>query len=242
MIQSGRVATHCASRTLEIMLCSNMTCSIVARRFKGVLNFCRKAEKLAGILPQSLAQDAVNYSYCLHFFHNNELFMTTSAATQSRELSIMSSVGVSSVDCSTTAIRRLLAKAQELKPNGGVEPALTAPEFDGGIEEIGKQSGGSNKDYAAIETACRNIFYTLLVKALRKQENISTANSLRHQPQSTSPLSVRYGTFSTLYLSSLIQVSLTETFISVPRANSAQRFVNQVCSFGSSKSCLTPRL
>ncbi|KAM0799984.1 THO complex, subunit THOC1 [Usnea florida] len=88
--------------------------------------------------------------------------MTTCAATQSRELSIMSSVGISSVDCSTTAIKRLLAKARELKPNGGVEPALTAPEFDGGIEEIGKQSEGSNKDYAAIETACRNIFYALL--------------------------------------------------------------------------------
>ena len=137
------------------------------------LNFCRKAERLAGILPQSLAQDSENYSYCLHFYYNNELFMTTSAATQSRELSIMSSVGVNSVDCSTTAIKRLLAKARELKPNGGVEPALTAPEFDGGIEEIGKQSAGSNKDYAAIETACRNIFYALLVRLLRNRKHLN---------------------------------------------------------------------
>lgn len=76
----------------------------------------------------------------------------------------MSTVGVSSVDSSTTAIRGLLAKAQEVKPNGGVEPALTAQDFEGGVEDVGKQSGASNKDYAAIETACRNIFYALLVR------------------------------------------------------------------------------
>lgn len=90
--------------------------------------------------------------------------MTTSPATQSRELSMMSDVGVSSVDNATSAIRGLLAKAQEVKPDGGVEPALTSQEFEGDIEEIGKQNGASNKDYAAIETACRNIFYALLVR------------------------------------------------------------------------------
>lgn len=76
----------------------------------------------------------------------------------------MSSAGVSSVDNFTNAFRALLAKAQEIKPNGGVEPALTAQDFVGGVEEIGKQNGVSNKDYAAIETACRNIFYALLVR------------------------------------------------------------------------------
>ena len=90
--------------------------------------------------------------------------MTTSPATQARELPIMSGAGVSSVDNATTAIKGLLAKAQDVKPDGGVEPALTSLEFDGGIEEIGKQDGASNKDYAAIETACRNIFYALLVR------------------------------------------------------------------------------
>ncbi|CAF9934405.1 hypothetical protein IMSHALPRED_009699 [Imshaugia aleurites] len=74
----------------------------------------------------------------------------------------MSSAGVSSVDSSTNAIRRLLDKAQEVKPNGGIDPALTAQDFEGGVEEIGKQNGVSNRDYAAIETACRNIFYALL--------------------------------------------------------------------------------
>ena len=76
----------------------------------------------------------------------------------------MSGAGVSSVHNFTNAFRGLLAKAQEIKPNGGVEPALTAQDFGGGVEEIGKQNGVSNKDYAAIETACRNIFYALLVR------------------------------------------------------------------------------
>ncbi len=90
--------------------------------------------------------------------------MTASPATQSRELSIMSSAGVNSVDQFTITIRTLLAKAQKIKPDGGVEPALTIQEFDGSIEGFGRQDGTSNKDYAAIETACRNIFYTLLVR------------------------------------------------------------------------------
>lgn len=76
----------------------------------------------------------------------------------------MSSVGVISVDDFTTRIRNLLAKAQEFKPDGGVDPALTIKELGGDIEEFGKRDAVSNKDYAAIETACRNIFYALLVR------------------------------------------------------------------------------
>ena len=90
--------------------------------------------------------------------------MTKSPATRLRELSVMSIAGVRSVDEFTTTIKGLLAKAQKIKPDGGVEPALTAPQFEGGIEEFGKQNGTLNKDYAAIETACRNIFYGLLVR------------------------------------------------------------------------------
>lgn len=88
--------------------------------------------------------------------------MTTSSATHSRELSNMSSAGVSSVENSTIAIRGILAKAHEVKPGGGVEPALTTQDLEGGAEELGKQNGASNRGYAAIETACRNIFYALL--------------------------------------------------------------------------------
>lgn len=90
--------------------------------------------------------------------------MTTSSATHSRELSKMSSAGISSVYNFTTAIRGLLAKAQKVKPDGGVEPALTTQELEGGVDKIGKHNGATNKDYAAIETACRNIFYALLVR------------------------------------------------------------------------------
>ena len=90
--------------------------------------------------------------------------MTTFIATQSRELSIMSSAQIYSVESFTTIIRGLLAKAQTIKPNGGVEPALATQDFEGGIEEFSRQDGTVNKDYAAIETACRNIFYALLVR------------------------------------------------------------------------------
>ncbi len=94
--------------------------------------------------------------------------MTTSPATQSsRALSNMSSAGVSSVDNFTIATKGLLAEAQEVNPDGGVEPALTTQDFRGGFEEIGKRNGASNRDYAAIETACRNIFYALLVRLSR---------------------------------------------------------------------------
>ena len=94
----------------------------------------------------------------------NEIDTITSLATHSRELLIMSSAGVSSVDNFTNTIRALLAKAQEVKPHGGVEPALTSQEFGGGVEELSRHDGASNKDFAAIETACRNIFYALLVR------------------------------------------------------------------------------
>ena len=76
----------------------------------------------------------------------------------------MSSAGVSSVDDFTTRTRNLLAKAQEFKPDGGVDPALTVKELGGDIEKFGRPDAVSNKDYAAIETACRNIFYALLVR------------------------------------------------------------------------------
>ena len=104
--------------------------------------------------------------------------MTTSPATQSRALSNMSSAGVSSVDNFTIAIKGLLAEAQGVKPDGGVEPALTTQDFRAGIEEIGKRNGASSRDYAAIETACRNIFYALLVRLSR---NVDLGQQLKTQ-------------------------------------------------------------
>ena len=76
----------------------------------------------------------------------------------------MSSTGVSSVDSYTIKIERLLERSHDVKPDGGVEPSLALHDFDGGIEEVRKQNWASSKNYAAIETACRNIFYDLLVR------------------------------------------------------------------------------
>ncbi len=83
----------------------------------------------------------------------------------------MSSVGISSVESYTTELRKLLAKAKIVKVNGGIEPALIVPDFEGGIEDIGRLSkigftAHNQAHYAAIETACRNIFYNLLVGPL----------------------------------------------------------------------------
>ena len=127
-------------------------------------------------------------------FHKNELFMIKPSATLPRELSTMSSTGVNSVDDFTKKIKNFLAKAQEIKPNGGVEPALTTQDLEGGIEEFSKQDTASNKDYAAIETACRNIFYALLV-SLSRSCTIIIAKIPRRQHQSQILPLVKFGTF-----------------------------------------------
>lgn len=72
------------------------------------------------------------------------------------------------MDTYAAAIVELLDRARVVKPNTHIEPALTASDFGGGIEEIGQLSNdsfvaNSQAHYAAIETACRNIFYDLLV-------------------------------------------------------------------------------
>lgn len=82
----------------------------------------------------------------------------------------MSSDGISSVDTYSRAIEKLLEKARQIKPHNGSEPALVATDFGGLIEEVGELSNkcfitNSQAHYAAIETACRNIFYDLLVRS-----------------------------------------------------------------------------
>ena len=81
----------------------------------------------------------------------------------------MSSNGIASVDAYSHAIEKLLVRARQIKPHNGAEPALTAADFGGIIEEIGELSNkysvaNSQAHYAAIETAFRNIFYDLLVR------------------------------------------------------------------------------
>lgn len=87
----------------------------------------------------------------------------------------MSSNGIASVDNYTCAIENLLDRARQIKPRSDPEPALTAADFGGSIEEIEKLSNNSfiasnQAHYAAIETACRNIFYNLLVRCFTPLE------------------------------------------------------------------------
>ncbi|KAL8816190.1 MAG: hypothetical protein Q9223_004763, partial [Gallowayella weberi] len=79
----------------------------------------------------------------------------------------MSSVGIASVDAFTTSLKKLLERSNELKPKGGIEPALTATSFNGDVETITQRAEGglaanAQDHYAALETACRNIFYDQL--------------------------------------------------------------------------------
>ena len=83
----------------------------------------------------------------------------------------MSSNGIASVEEYALTIRTLLARAEDVKPAGGIDPPLNATDFEGHIEDIGKISKtdlitGNPTHYAAIETAFKNIFYELLVRAL----------------------------------------------------------------------------
>lgn len=80
----------------------------------------------------------------------------------------MSSAGISSVEEYTASIRELLRKAQEVKPDGDIEPALVASDFEYGIAQLSRAVDGSvtksnQAHYAAIETAFRNIFCESLV-------------------------------------------------------------------------------
>ncbi len=82
--------------------------------------------------------------------------------------STMSSTGISSVDRLTASLRNLLERSNELKPDGGIEPALTSTNFGGDLETVIRRAEGgvtvnAQDHYAALETACRNIFYDLLV-------------------------------------------------------------------------------
>lgn len=80
----------------------------------------------------------------------------------------MSSHGIASVDACSVALKEMLDKACNTKVDLSIEPALSSSDLSTYIERIGKISGGSftassQAHFAAIETACRNIFYGLLV-------------------------------------------------------------------------------
>lgn len=77
----------------------------------------------------------------------------------------MSSHDIASVDVCSVAIKKMLDKACNTKVDLSIEPALSSSDLSTYTEGIGKLSGGagSQAHFAAIETACRNIFYGLLV-------------------------------------------------------------------------------
>ena len=133
----------------------------------------------------------------------------------------MSSAGIESVDNFTAVFKKLLARARDIKTNRGIEPALTMQDFEGGIEEIGHQSQGSiNRKYAAIETACRNIFYDLLVRLRSLHGRLSLMHSRRPRLLKILHLA-KCGTFSTSYPYSLTSVrsrSIKDTLRGLTRA------------------------
>lgn len=81
----------------------------------------------------------------------------------------MSSAGVASVSEYISTLLNLLSNAHEFKPNGDIEPALNAQDLGNGIGELSQLSTSlGSRSYAAIETACRSIFYDLLVGTLNR--------------------------------------------------------------------------
>ena len=80
---------------------------------------------------------------------------------------VMSSTGLASVEGYAVAIDRWLRKAEEIKQQASIEPALVASDFVEEIENINtirnESSVSPQAHYAAIETAIRNASYDLLV-------------------------------------------------------------------------------
>ena len=82
----------------------------------------------------------------------------------------MSIAGVPSVETYQNCLRELLHYGQRLRTTGSIEAQLKSDDVKGGIDRIGQLSRSpGNKSYAAIETACRNIFYNILVITLSLQ-------------------------------------------------------------------------
>ena len=85
----------------------------------------------------------------------------------------MAPVVLSSVDTFTQILKDLLRKAGQIRSEGEIVQPLEKQQFGDRIDRIG-EAGGSGlvptlqAQYAAIETASRNILYDLIVRDLRK--------------------------------------------------------------------------
>ncbi|KAL8904332.1 MAG: hypothetical protein Q9207_003343 [Kuettlingeria erythrocarpa] len=95
----------------------------------------------------------------------------------------MSSAGISSVDTFAESLTELLERARTIKPDGAIEPPLTSASFSGDVENIAKRAELSSiattqEHYAALETACRNIFYNLLASTSIEDDSFGQIWSL----------------------------------------------------------------
>lgn len=86
------------------------------------------------------------------------------------------SYGVPTVTAFGTLLDRLLESAQTVKPTGAIEPALTRRDFADLLEQVssiftdvevrpaeGAESRKKTRQFAAIETAARDVFSGLIV-------------------------------------------------------------------------------
>ncbi|KAL8917749.1 MAG: hypothetical protein Q9208_007801 [Pyrenodesmia sp. 3 TL-2023] len=95
----------------------------------------------------------------------------------------MPSAGINSVDKFTESLTELLERARRIKRNGAIEPALTSATFGGDVEDIAKRAElgrtvNTQDHYAALETACRNIFYNLLASTSIEDDSFGQIWSL----------------------------------------------------------------
>jgi len=75
----------------------------------------------------------------------------------------MAKAHIRSVASYAELLHNLLEKARAVKPKASIEPALTASDFGAAIEKIRRRPGidflaPNSSHFAAIETACREIF------------------------------------------------------------------------------------
>ena len=81
----------------------------------------------------------------------------------------MAPAAIDSVDAFAQILNDLLQKASEVKHDGGITQAVDKQPFQDRIRRIGEVSGTRlvstlQAQYAAIETASRNIMYELIVR------------------------------------------------------------------------------
>ena len=129
----------------------------------------------------------------------------------------MSKSQVDAVDTYTAAVHNLMRAARLAKPAQTIEPPLTYADLSVEIKEV---LLGSDNDaptigqaqYAAIETAFRNVFYHLIVRLHTYNLSPYAANNvllLRPLPRLTTLRSAKSGISSTSFSYSPIKVGAT---------------------------------